>query len=67
MNKGKRIALVSVVMLTVICSIVGYIAIITKANNNNYLESIDLGKKYLFKEKYEEAILAFEKALNIIG
>lgn len=55
------IAIVSAVVLITV-AIIGVPRVIADINLNNQL---DLGYKFLAEEKYEEAILAFEKAIQI--
>lgn len=51
-------------MQSVICLLV--IAIfITGCGSENLEKQLSLGQKYLFEQKYEEAIVAFEKAIQI--
>ena len=61
-NKRKKIIL-SVIAIIVIFA--GIVFAYSNMQQKNYEKNIELGINYLREEKYEEAILAFEKALSI--
>ena len=63
MNKGKRIGLI---IGTALLSIILVIIFSTVAVRSTTIKkSVDLGNKYLAEGNYEEAIIAFEKAIKI--
>lgn len=63
MNKGKRIGLI---IGTAILSIILVVVFSTIAvRSTTVKKSVDLGNKYLAEGNYEEAIIAFEKAIKI--
>ena len=63
MNKGKRLGMI---IGTAILSIIIVVVFSTVAvRSNTVKKSVDLGNKYLAEGNYEEAIIAFEKAIKI--
>jgi len=60
--KNKLIIIVSVVIF---CLILGGIGVAKYTNASHVKEGITLGNKYLQEGKYEEAILAFKKVIQI--
>ncbi len=67
MKKKKPVFLWIGIAAIVIISIVAIVVVVTsKASSKDiYEEKIDLGRKYLLEMDYEQAILAFEDAINI--
>ena len=63
MNKGKRIGLI---IGTAILSIILVVVFSTVAvKSTTVKKSVELGNKYIAEGNYKEAIIAFEKAINI--
>ena len=63
MNKGKRIGLI---IGTAILSIILVVVFSTVAvRSTTVKKSVELGNKYIAEGNYKEAIIAFEKAINI--
>ena len=63
MNKGKRLGLI---IGTVILSIILVVTFSTVAvKSTTVKKSVELGNKYIAEGNYKEAIIAFEKAINI--
>ena len=63
-NNKKKIAGIGIIsaIIVMLSSIFIYASVVKP---QKYSEYIDLGNKYLLEENYEEAILAFEKAIKI--
>ena len=63
-NNKKKIVGISIIsaIIVMLSSIFIYANVVKPQKYSNYL---DLGNKYLLEENYEEAILAFEKAIKI--
>ena len=63
MNKGKRLGLI---IGTAILSIILVVVFSTVAvRSTTVKKSVKLGNKYIAEGNYKEAIIAFEKAINI--
>ena len=63
MNKGKRLG---IIIGTAILSVILVVIFSTVAvRSTTVKKSVDLGNKYLAEGNYEEAIIAFEKAIKI--
>ena len=63
MNKGKRIELIIGTAILSIILVVVFSTVVVRSNTVK--KSVDLGNKYLAEGNYEEAIIAFEKAIKI--
>lgn len=63
MNKGKRIGLIigTAILSIILVAVFSTVAV----RSTTVKKSIDLGNKYLAEGNYEEAIIAFEKAIKI--
>lgn len=64
MKRQKRIVIALVVIILIMLAAIAVI-LLTGGNKKKYREQLDLGKKYVSEEKYEEALLCFETAMNI--
>ena len=64
MQKSKKttITIITVIVLIMLSSVIAYQKVIAP---KIYNENLNLGIRYLNEEKYEEAILAFDKAIKI--
>ncbi len=63
MNITKKILII--VILTIVAATAVFVAINIVSNNNNPEKQLSLGYKLLEEGKYEEAILAFNKVIDI--
>lgn len=64
-SKGKIIAIISIICAVIIGVIVTIIIIAVSGSNAAAREQISLGDKYMKSEEYDEAIIAFSKAIDI--
>ena len=63
----KKIGITSLIIMAIISVILIVFGGIKVANANKLDEAIELGIKYLTEGNYEEAIIAFDKAISIDG
>lgn len=64
-SKAKIIAVISVICVVIIGIIIAIILIAAGGANAAAKEQISLGDKYMKSEEYDEAIIAFNKAIEI--
>ncbi len=65
-SKGKLIALMIVLCAVIIGAVLTIILVVAGSKNSEAVrEQISLGEKYMSDEDYDEAIIAFEKAIEI--
>ena len=62
MNNGKRLGIIGIAILSIILVVVFSTVAV---RSTTVKKSVDLGNKYLAEGNYEEAIIAFEKAIKI--
>ncbi|HHW49328.1 MAG TPA: hypothetical protein GXX14_12040 [Clostridiaceae bacterium] len=60
-SKSKIIIAIAVAIIVLIS---GSVLVVSLAGGNSASKQIELGNKYLMEGKYEEAILAFERAIK---
>ncbi|MBQ9460723.1 MAG: leucine-rich repeat protein [Clostridia bacterium] len=65
-SAGKKIAIIAVLIAVIIGAVLTIILVIAGSKNSQAVrEQMSLGEKYMSDEDYDEAIIAFEKAIEI--
>ncbi len=65
-SAGKRIAVIAVLIAVIIGAVLTIILVIAGSRTSQAVrEQMSLGEKYMSDEDYDEAIIAFEKAIEI--
>ena len=67
MNKRNNMKRIIVILGVVLCAVIGFFFYRTNFGTNSYARNLDLGKKYLLDEDYDDAISAFSDAIDIDG
>ena len=64
-SKGKLIAIISIICVILIGAAAAVFIIMQNNRNNVLSDQISIGEKYLSEEKYDDAIDAFKKAIEL--
>ena len=64
-SKTKLIAIIVIIAVVIIGGIIAVVLITNQSNNDEYMKQLSLGEKYLSEEKYDEAIVALRRAIEI--
>jgi VWFA-related protein len=64
-SRGKTIAIIAVILAILAAAVAGVFFVLSHLEDPKVREFLELGSRYLLEENYEEAILAYESALEI--
>jgi len=63
--KKVKLKLIMTISVVILCLVLGGVGIVQYTNGSHIKEGLSLGDKYLEEGKYEKAILAFKKVIQI--
>lgn len=64
-SKAKLIVILIIIAVVIIGGVTAALLIMNQSNTNEYQDQLSLGMKYLGEEKYDEAITALKRAIEI--